>query len=85
MCLYIVPIIIFQTASLVYQKLAQYASMSDKLVAIIEFHRAGWCKNHFPHFCIWSILEAAACASNHDSVEAMKGSLKKAWDNIPIS
>ena len=26
--------------------------MSDKRGAIIELHRAGWCKNHFPHF--WS-------------------------------
>ena len=35
-CLLIVPNLIFQTASLVYQKLAQFASMSDKRAAIIE-------------------------------------------------
>ena len=33
-------------------------------------------------FCVWFILEADACASDHDSVEALKGSLKKAWDKI---
>ena len=77
-----------------------FASMRDKQAAIIELHRAGWSKNHFPHFwsrevwphtspdlnpmdiCVWSILKADTCASSHDSVEALKGSLKKAWDNI---
>ena len=34
-------------------------------------------------FCVWFILEAGACASSHDSVEVLKGSLKKAWDKIP--
>ena len=28
-------------------------------------------------------FEAGACASSHDSVEALKGSLRKAWDKIP--
>ena len=49
---FIVPNLIFQAAQLVYQKLTQFASMSDKRAAIIELHRAGWFKNHFPHF--WS-------------------------------
>ena len=39
--LLIVPNLIFQTAPLVYQKLAQFASMSDKRATIIELHRAG--------------------------------------------
>ena len=39
--LLIVPNIIFQTASLVYKKLAYFASMSDKSAAIVELHRAG--------------------------------------------
>ena len=39
MCL-LISQIIFQTASLVYQKLAQFASVSDKRAAIIELHRA---------------------------------------------
>ena len=39
LCLLIVPNFIFQTASLVYQKLAQFAGMSGKRAAIIELHR----------------------------------------------
>ena len=75
--------------------------MSDKRGAIIELHRAGWCKNHFlnfwskevwpssipdlfpMNFCLWFILEVDACASSHDSVKALQGSFKKAWDSIP--
>ena len=34
-------------------------------------------------FCFWSILEADACASSHNSVKVLKGSLKQAWDKIP--
>ena len=34
-------------------------------------------------FCVWSILEADVCVLSHDSVEALKGSLKKAWDKVP--
>ena len=30
-------------------------------------------------FCVWSVLEADACASSHVSVEALKSSLEKAW------
>ena len=33
-------------------------------------------------FCVWSIMKADGYASSHDSVEALKGSLKKAWKNI---
>ena len=40
-CLLFVPNVICQTASLVYQKLAQFASISNKCGAIIELHRAG--------------------------------------------
>ena len=36
--LLIVPNLIFQTASLVYRKLVQFASMNDKRAAIIEIH-----------------------------------------------
>ena len=35
------PNLISQAASLAYQKLAQFARMSDKRAAIIEFHCAG--------------------------------------------
>ena len=34
-------------------------------------------------FCVWSLLEADACASSHVSVEALKSSLEKAWAKIP--
>ena len=33
--------------------------------------------------CVWSLLEADACASSHVSIEALKNSLKKAWVKIP--
>ena len=47
LCLLIVSNHIFQPISLFYQKLAQFASMSDKRAALIVFHRPGWCKNRF--------------------------------------
>ena len=34
-------------------------------------------------YSIWSILQAKACASTHTSVNALKASLCKAWDEIP--
>ena len=34
-------------------------------------------------FFVWSILEADACASFYESIEALNDSLKKAWDKIP--
>ncbi|WKY08788.1 hypothetical protein Q1695_001738 [Nippostrongylus brasiliensis] len=34
-------------------------------------------------FCVWSILEEKACAKSHASIEALKSSLKKAWEEIP--
>ena len=34
-------------------------------------------------FCVWSLLEADACASSHVSVEALKSSLEKAMAKIP--
>ena len=68
--------------------------MSDKRAAIIELHCAGKTYSEIMktpsspdlnpmEFCVWFILEADACASTHDSVEALKGSLKKAWDKVP--
>jgi hypothetical protein len=33
-------------------------------------------------FCLWSILEANACAKSHTSLDAQKESLIYAWDNI---
>ena len=41
LCLLIVPSLISQSASLVYQTIAQFVSVSDKRAAIIELHRAG--------------------------------------------
>ena len=41
MCFLIVLNNIFETALLVYQKIAQFASMSDKRAAIIEVLREG--------------------------------------------
>ena len=35
------------------------------------------------NFCVWSLLEADACASSHVSVEALKSSLEKGWAKIP--
>ena len=34
-------------------------------------------------FCVWSLLEADACASTHNSADDLKCSLKKAWAKIP--
>ena len=34
-------------------------------------------------FCVWSRVEADACASSHVSVGALKSSLEKAWAKIP--
>ena len=34
-------------------------------------------------FSIWSILEASACSKIHHSVNDLKASLVRAWDNIP--
>lgn len=31
----------------------------------------------------WAILEEKACSTRHSSVESLKSSLKKAWDEIP--
>ena len=58
-----------------------------------------WCQDHFPRFwskevwppsdlntmdlCVWSLLEADACASSHVSVEARKSFLEKTWAKIP--
>jgi transposase len=35
-------------------------------------------------YSIWSILESKACAKPHQSIEALKKSLKKAWGEIPM-
>ncbi|KIH59283.1 hypothetical protein ANCDUO_10489 [Ancylostoma duodenale] len=32
---------------------------------------------------IWAILEGKACAKRHGSVDALKSSFKKAWEEIP--
>ena len=40
LCLHIPPHPIFQTALLIYQNIAQFASMRDKRAAVIELHRA---------------------------------------------
>uniref|UniRef100_A0A914CWJ0 Uncharacterized protein n=1 Tax=Acrobeloides nanus TaxID=290746 RepID=A0A914CWJ0_9BILA len=32
---------------------------------------------------IWSILEAEACSKPHQSIDALKKSLVKAWNKIP--
>ena len=34
-------------------------------------------------YSLWSILEAEACSKPHQSIEALKKSLVKAWNNIP--
>uniref|UniRef100_A0A914EA80 Transposase n=1 Tax=Acrobeloides nanus TaxID=290746 RepID=A0A914EA80_9BILA len=34
-------------------------------------------------YSLWSILEAEACSKPHQSVEALKKSLVKAWNAIP--
>ena len=34
-------------------------------------------------YSIWSILEAEACSKPHQSIEALKKSLVKAWNAIP--
>ena len=33
-------------------------------------------------FCLWSVLESEACAKQHSSVEMLRASLTRAWDNI---
>ena len=68
--------------------------MGDKRAAIIELRCAGKTNSEIMKtpsspdlnpmkFCVGSILEADAYTSSHDSVEALKGSLKKAWDKVP--
>ena len=94
--LLIVPNFIFQTELLAYQKFAPFASRSDKLEAINELHRAGWCKNNFPHFWskeFWppslsdivfgSFWKRKLVLHPIFSVKALKVSLKKAWDKLP--
>ena len=34
-------------------------------------------------FSIWSILETKACAASHSSIESLKRSLTRAWEQIP--
>ena len=34
-------------------------------------------------YSLWSILEAEACSKPHQSIEALKKSLVKVWNNIP--
>ena len=34
-------------------------------------------------FSIWSILETKACANSHSSIESLKRSLTRAWEQIP--
>uniref|UniRef100_A0A914D715 Transposase n=1 Tax=Acrobeloides nanus TaxID=290746 RepID=A0A914D715_9BILA len=34
-------------------------------------------------YSLWSILEAEACSKPHQSIDALKKSLVKAWNNIP--
>uniref|UniRef100_A0A914D522 Uncharacterized protein n=1 Tax=Acrobeloides nanus TaxID=290746 RepID=A0A914D522_9BILA len=34
-------------------------------------------------YSIWSILEAEACSKPHQSIDALKKSLVKAWNKIP--
>ena len=34
-------------------------------------------------FCVWSILETKACSKSHKSIESLKVSLVKEWNNIP--
>jgi inhibitor of nuclear factor kappa-B kinase subunit alpha len=35
-------------------------------------------------YSIWSILESKACAKPHQSIGALKRSLKKAWDELTL-
>lgn len=35
-------------------------------------------------YSIWGILEKNACAKRHNSLEALKASLVKAWDAVPL-
>ena len=48
-----------------------------------EVWTSSWPDLNPMNFCAWFILEADACTSAHDSVEALEGSLKKARDKIP--
>ncbi|KIH64196.1 hypothetical protein ANCDUO_05500 [Ancylostoma duodenale] len=34
-------------------------------------------------YSVWAILEEKACAKRYGSVDALKPSLKKAWEDIP--
>ena len=38
--------------------------------------------NHLD-FCVWSIMETKACSKSHKSIESLRASLVKGWDNIP--
>ena len=83
----------FKNKPFVFQQDGAPSHTSKKTQKWCQDHFPGfWNKEVWPpsspdlnpmDYCVWSLLEADACASSHASVEALKSSLKNAWAKIP--
>ena len=83
----------FKDKLFIFQQDGALSHMSKKTQKWCQDHFPGfWSKEVWPSsspdlnpmdFCVWSLLEADACASSHVSVGALKSSLEKAWVKIP--
>ena len=79
----------FKDKPFIFQQDGAPSHTSKKTQKWCQDHFPGfWSKEVWPpsspdlnpmDFCVWSVLEADACASSHVSVEALKSSLEKAW------
>ena len=83
----------FKDKPFIFQQDGAPSHTSKKTQKWCQDHFPGfWSKEVWPpsspdlnpmDFCVWSLLEADACASSHVSVGALKSSLEKAWAKIP--
>ena len=83
----------FKDKPFIFQQDGAPSHTSKKTQKWCQAHFPGfWSKEVWPpsspdlnpmDFCVWSVLEADACASSHVSVEALKSSLEKAWAKMP--
>ena len=83
----------FKDKSFIFQQDGAPSHTSKKTQKWCQDHFPGfWSKEVWPpsspdlnpmDFCVWSLLEADACAFSHVSVVALKSSLEKAWVKTP--
>ena len=83
----------FKEKPFIFQQDGAPSHTSKKTQKWYQDHFSGyWSKEVWPSssldlnpmdFCVWSRVEADACASSHVSVGALKSSLEKAWAKIP--